>query len=414
MRIILSHPTSNENNRAAAMGLYKAGILSEFHTSVASFPGTIFDKVGRLKPFDIIARRRFDVQLKSVIHTRPWLEIGRNIALKGGFSSFTRHESGIFSVDAVYRDLDKYVSARISKTKKSHFDAVYSYEDGAIFSFREARRNSLKCFYDLPIGYWRSARKLLKPELKRWPEWASTIVNFNDSLEKLASKDEELLLANRIIVASSFTAMTLKDFPGQLAPVSVIPYGFPYVSKDAYEKKQTINKPLKLLFVGGLSQRKGIANLFSAVDKLLPYVNLTVVGRKVTNDCPALNKALSKHTWFPSLPHKEILCLMRTHDLLVFPSLFEGFGLVITEAMSQGTPVITTNRTAGPDLIKNGENGWLVDAGSTLALVEGLIKLLDKPILIKEAGEAAMETARNRSWEVYGRELAEVLQKEQY
>ena len=51
---------------------------------------------------------------------------------------------------------------------------------------------------------------------------------------------------------------------------------------------------------------------------------------------------------------------MREHDVFVFPSLFEGFGLVITESMSQGTPVITTDRTAGPDLIKNDENGWLL------------------------------------------------------
>lgn len=47
------------------------------------------------------------------------------------------------------------------------------------------------------------------------------------------------------------------------------------------------------------------------------------------------------------MPHDQILNLMRTQDVFVFPSLFEGYGLVVAEAMSQGTPVITTSRTCG-------------------------------------------------------------------
>jgi glycosyltransferase involved in cell wall biosynthesis len=49
----------------------------------------------------------------------------------------------------------------------------------------------------------------------------------------------------------------------------------------------------------------------------------------------------------------EVLREMQRHDVLVFPSLFEGFGLVIVEAMSQGLPVITTSHTAGPDIIES-------------------------------------------------------------
>ncbi len=100
---------------------------------------------------------------------------------------------------------------------------------------------------------------------------------------------------------------------------------------------------------------------------------------------------------------------MREHDVFVFPSLFEGFGLVITEAMSQGTPVITTDRTAGPDLIEHGRNGWLIEAGSTPALQAAIEELLHHPQQIASTGKEAMETARQRPWEVYGRELAKAV-----
>jgi glycosyltransferase involved in cell wall biosynthesis len=124
-----------------------------------------------------------------------------------------------------------------------------------------------------------------------------------------------------------------------------------------------------------------------------------------------LNTALNRYKWIPSLPHAEILQLMQQHDVLVFPSLFEGFGLVITEAMSQGTPVITTNRTAGPDLISHGENGWIVEAGSTEALMQNIEGLLSRPEQIVAAGKAAMQAAKNRPWQVYGVELARAVQK---
>jgi glycosyltransferase involved in cell wall biosynthesis len=102
---------------------------------------------------------------------------------------------------------------------------------------------------------------------------------------------------------------------------------------------------------------------------------------------------------------------MRSHDVFVFPSLFEGFGLVITEAMSQGTPVITTDRTAGPDLITHGENGWLIKAGSTESLVNQLEQLVKNPEAIRAAGVHARKTAAARPWSVYGHELAVAIMK---
>lgn len=410
MRVLISHPTGNSFFRAAAKGLADAGMLAGFSTTVASFPGNAFDKLSALGPFSEFKRRKYDAALQPYAKTWPLYELGRLASAKAGFKKLIRHETGLFSVDGVYQNLDKHIADSLNKQQGA--DAVYAYEDGALYTFREAKRLGIPCIYDLPIGYWRSARNLLKLELERWPDWAATLTNFKDSEAKLAKKDEELRLADAIFVASSFTASTLRDFPEKLAPVEVIPYGFPPVGAERVYRKLNGDTPLKLLFVGGLSQRKGIADLFAAVEAIgNDKVELTVVGHKATHNCPALDMALTKHRWIPSLPHQEVLKLMREHDVLVFPSLFEGFGLVITEAMSQGTPVITTDRTAGPDLIRDGENGWLIEAGSTMALQNAIEKLIANPEIIGEIGKAAMETARLRPWEVYGEEFVKAINK---
>ncbi|MGI4776770.1 MAG: glycosyltransferase family 4 protein [Janthinobacterium lividum] len=406
MKLITSHPTGNANVRAVLDGMYDAGILEAYYTAIATFKDTWADKLSGFGPQKELRRRRLDARLQAVTHLSPWREMGRLLLQKAQLSLFKKHEASMFSVDSIYRGIDRKVAFELNRY--SNIDAVYAYEDGALDSFKEAKRLGLQCLYDLPIGYWRAGRRLLEAEAEKWPEWAATLVTFQDSNDKLARKDQELGLADRIFVASSFTAETLKDYPGQTAAVKVVPYGFPDVAGPRQYQLDR-NKPLKLLFVGGLSQRKGIAGMFAAVEHFGKHVELTVVGRKSVDDCAALNAALAKHEWIPSLPHAEILRTMRAHDVLLFPSLFEGFGLVITEAMAQGTPVITTERTAGPDIIEHDRNGWIIRAGHQQELQDAIEKLIKNPRLIAEAGREAMRTAQRRPWHLYGNELAQAI-----
>ncbi len=406
MTLILSHPTGNQFVRAATKGLVKKGRLWRFYTTLAVLPDSFLEKLSRQKAFSVLKRRSYDKELGTLTNTYPWLEMGRLLSAKMKWNRFITPEKGLFSVEAVYENLDRRVASTLPAARESGVSAVYAYEDGAYHTFKRAKMLGIGCHYDLPIGYWKAARDMLGSERERWPEWVQTIQGFQDSEEKLNKKDQELLLADHIYVASSFTAETVRDyFPSILCPIEIIPYGFPPVFETRVYPTQE-GRRLKLLFVGGLSQRKGIADLFAAVRSLEKNIELTVVGRKPNVDCQALDNELARHTWIPTLSHAEVLEQMRNSDVLVFPSLFEGFGMVITEAMSQGTPVITTDRTAGPDFIEHGRNGWLVPAGNPEALRTQIEELLDWPNAIEKNGRAALVTARKRPWSTYGEELA--------
>ena len=402
--ILISHPTGNANTRGAVDGFYKAGILDSFHTCIACFRNTLAYNLCK-GPLRTFRRREFSTFLKSKTHTYPFKEIVRNIAPKLGLREWTAHETGKYCVDAVYHDLDHKVAVYLKKHKEN-IDAVYAYEDGALETFKEAKALNKLCIYDLPIGYWRSMRVLLEQERKKNPDWASTLGGFNDSDAKLRRKDEELALADKIYVASSFTKSTLEAYPGNLPEIEVIPYGFPPVNK-ARAYVNPLNRKIKLLFIGGLSQRKGISYVFEAVKGLENHFELTVVGRGDVDGCNALKEALANINYIPSLPHEDILKLMAGQDVFVFPSLFEGFGLVITEAMSQGTPVITTDRTCGPDIITHGKDGWIVEAGSAKPIKDLLESFIAKPELLQRVGREAMKTAGQRPWSCYEEELGQ-------
>ncbi|WCT13834.1 glycosyltransferase family 4 protein [Mucilaginibacter jinjuensis] len=408
MKLVLSHLTGNANVKNAAYGFAKRGILSEYHVSLAAFPDSLLYSMGSVRMLSEIRRRLHDPILESCTKMWPWFELGRIISLKAGIKSLTQPPKSLFNIHSVVKNFDAHVASQLTRSVKNGANAVYGYEDTVLFTFRRAEQLGMRKLYDLPIGYWRSSIRLLEGEKDRWPDWVSTLGGLNESEEKLERKEEEIALADKIFVASTFTAKTLKDYPGKLPSYEVIPYGFPQVSRER-EYSNSINGPLKILFVGSLSQRKGIADLFAAVDNIGKAVELTIVGSKKHEDCAPLNLALSKHRWISSMSHEGVLELMRKHDVLVFPSLFEGFGLVITEAMSQGTPVITTDRTIGLDFIKDGNNGWLIQAGSTRALQDGIEKLLDDRKSIAEVGFKAMETARQRPWSVYSESIAEAV-----
>ena len=395
--ILFSHATGNANVREAARALNDAGLLSEFWTSICWNRESALNRVLPRFVARELQRRAFSDIGQAQLRCHPWIELCRLAARQLNLSSLTGDETGRFSIDAVYRSLDLRVAQRLQDAP--NFRGVYAYEDGAMASFRAARRLGIKTIYDLPIGYWRCYRELMAEEQTREPEWASTLQGRSDSDEKLQRKDEELSLATDIVVASSFVRGTLQKAGPLQARVSVLPYGAP-AARISRTASNTKNGKLKVLFVGALSQRKGLSYLIKAAKQLGSTTELTLIGRRVS-ECRPLDTALSMHRWIPSIAHGALLEEMSRHDVMVFPSLFEGFGLVILEAMSQGVPVIATPNTAAPDFVSDGDDGFIVPIRDADAIAQRLEMLtLDRDLLAAMSQEAIRKAAAH-SWEHY-------------
>lgn len=402
--ILVSHPTGNANIRNAALAILEAGVLGEFWTSIHWRPGGTLGRVLPLALRNQLARRSFPGLPLERIHTKPLRELGRFAAPRLGLGCLTRHEQGFFSVDAVYRSFDRSVARRVCRIK--NLQAVYTVEDCARDTFQAARERGAHCYYDLPIGYWRAGHAIYREEVEREPEWAATLGGMHDSEAKLHRKDAELAMAGTVIVASSFTRKTLALAPSLVPDVHVIPYGAP---PSVAQPSPVHHGKLRVLFVGSLGQRKGLSYLLSAMQQVGDVAELTLLGRKTTETCVPLNAATKRHRWIPSLSHDEVLEEMARHDVLVFPSLFEGFGLVLLEALSRGLPVITTENTAGPDFVREGENGFIVPIRSSTALAEKLELLAHDRRLLAGMKQAALATARQSAWESYRQRLGELI-----
>jgi glycosyltransferase involved in cell wall biosynthesis len=161
---------------------------------------------------------------------------------------------------------------------------------------------------------------------------------------------QEVHLADKVIVASEFSrSSVLRERPD--ADVVVVPYGFDTPAPVIRPRRPG---PPRLLFVGALSEHKGISVLAQAMRRLeadRSPVHLDVVGGAPgTAPLPDWPGNVTLHG---RAGRGYVSRMFADADYLVLPSISEGFGRVIVEALSHGCGVITTERTAAPDILRD-------------------------------------------------------------
>lgn len=389
MKIIFSHSTGNQNSRSVGLALLNNNLLARFYTTLGIFSDSYLSKIDNAF-FREIKRREYDENLRNKTTFFPKHEVMRLMALKSKSSRLSKYKdsmrmNNLFDI-SISKDFQKYKA-----------NIVYGYPTSSMNTFIKAKNLGIKTIYDLTGCHWRSNNEILLTEKNNNPEWSDTITSLNYSKDFLERCDLELELADHIIVASNFAKNSLDLFPKKLNKVNVIPYGFPEVFENRLYKK---SKKLKILFVGSVNQQKGISYLFDAVKSFKNNIELFIVGSLPINIPKRLEDELKKHNYLGTMPHSEVLEVMRESDLLIFPTLIDAYGMVISEAMSQGTPVITTTSSAGPDLITHGENGWVVNASNSEE-IETIIESLLVNNNVHEIGHNALLKAKSRPWSAY-------------
>jgi glycosyltransferase involved in cell wall biosynthesis len=157
-------------------------------------------------------------------------------------------------------------------------------------------------------------------------------------------------------------------------------------------------------FVGWLLPIKGPAYLLKAMEHIWPdYPNvfLVMVGKgELDVDLRAQALKMNANGKVKFLGWREnIHEIMPIFDLLVLPSLNEGMGRVLVEAMAVGKPVVASEVGGIPDLVKHGETGYLVRPADEKALANGIKKLLNDPEGAKQMGQRGKEYCRQFSLE---------------
>nr|WP_285897205.1 glycosyltransferase family 4 protein [Antarcticibacterium sp. W02-3] len=185
----------------------------------------------------------------------------------------------------------------------------------------------------------------------------------------------------------------------------VSPFGSPEPPNIRVFGNKNFEKPLRILFVGSMGQRKGLGDLFTAMKMLKnENVELVVLGSLLA-PMEFYKSELPNFIYEPCRPHSEVLKLMQTCDIFCLPSIVEGRALVMQEAMSQGLPLIITPNTGGEDLIIENETGFLIPIRRPEAIAEKIMWFVNNRSSAEEMGYKARCWAENYTWKKYSEKI---------
>lgn len=384
--IVVAHPTGSANARMAAAEFERLGLLDSFHV------GLNIDLAHPLiqhLPENVLRhlrRRSYDLP-QAKMRSFPMVE-GTMLALENLPASPARALGRIYRARMMERYFDWRMSQALHGTKAPVF---YGFGGSCLQSARTARKLG-KLVVTEVTAVVDTEHRVLREEAALNPEWASTQILPSDEISKkqVNYQNEVFEVSNVIVSPSAISASYIPDkFQNK---VEIQGYHSDTFAKFAECSHR--GRPLKILFVGALCQRKGLQYLSEALDCTQAGWTLTLVGCDSPTPSKELDALKARSQWFPTLPNFEVRQLMHAHDVLVLPSLSETFGLVVTEALSQGTPVIVSENTGAKDRVIDGENGFVVPVRDAGAIAARLALLQNDRKLLARMSERALAIAR--------------------
>jgi len=287
---------------------------------------------------------------------------------------------------------------------------LHCFDTAAAEVFRIAKLAGVKSVLHACTPTPRFFERILRQEAESHPEMADTFPNRWFSPEQLARRDAEYALADCIVAPSSFVRRTLIEEGIPQEKISFVPLGTDVAKWTVADSRGYSSAQMfRAVFAGTLTQWKGLSYLLDAWKLLrLPKAELLLIGRQI-----------GKGRWFNAYQDLNIRRLGHLHQdelkaqlarshVFVFPSLADGFGMVIPQAMSAGLPVITTPGSCGPDLIEDGVHGKIVPCRDEGALAAAIERLYRHRGLCRQMGVAAREHVRGFTWDRFHRAIADL------
>lgn len=392
-QILLLHPGTQYSHQLAKQ-LYRKDILFKFCSGFILSDNWFFRKVINtiFEPyFKKISNRIIRGLPSNKLVSFPVQELISLNKIKRSNNA----EQSYFKRNLQFQELIKN-----SIIKKS--SAVIGFDTSSWIIINKCRNLSIPFILDVSIAHSNSKNLIYEAIAKQYPTWTNTLELKSQKLLEIEQK--ELENSTHIVVASTFSKNSLIQNGIVDYKISMNPYG---IDLSAFPLKPIFNKTniIRFIFSGLVDARKGIPLLLDVFKQLNSNkAMLSIVGPIQANIEQLIRKnyELENIEIIGKVPHIEMPELIQRHDVFVFPSYFEGFALVILEAMASGLPVITTTATAGPDIIENGIEGFIIEPGDKEGLTAAIQFFIDNPSQIEIMGRAARKKAELYSWDAYG------------
>lgn len=385
--ILVTHP-ARQHSHQLARALFDRGNLYEYWTGVPSAEpetkGPLYRLLVRLSPQPTVGLPARLVR-HNYIAPLTW-------RLAGTVLSQSRAVALRHSADAQF---DAWAARRLPE----YIQAVVCYENAALDTFRAAREQGATTILDAASFHYAQQDAFYEP------------VEPDDAHEKInARKKQEIQYADHILTVSELARESYLNAGVSPDRVTSVPMGADLSSFTPDEDPTADGSgPFTFLFAGHASRRKGVDVLLRASEQLsregLSHRLQFAGGR---------NESLFETTeatvdLLGYLDRPDLAEAFRQADCLVIPSRHDSFGRVVVEGMATGLPALVSEHVGAKELVREGETGWVVPAEDVPALTKQMRWCLEHRDQLRKMSAAAVETAREYSWEAYHSRVVETI-----
>lgn len=284
-------------------------------------------------------------------------------------------------------------------------DICVALSSSALYTIREAKKLGVITIVERASSHIIFQKEILEEEYQKYGIKTKPVYEKSIEKELLEYKEADYISIPSTFVKDTFIKKGISE--NKLIHVS---YG---VSLENFKKVPKKDNVFRVIFCGGLTLRKGIHYLLKAYKELnLKNSELCLIGSISEEIRPFLKEYEGFYKYYGQLPHYELYKYFSNGSIFVLPSIEDGFGYVVPQAMACGLPVICTSNSGSGDVIRKNIDGFIIPIRDVEALKEKILYLFKNPEDCLKMGVNAESYVRNNfSWEHYGQNMIRAYEK---
>lgn len=403
MRVGLFHP-GTQHSWQTALALQTRGRLAWFATTIFHrsdrFPYNAAAKVpGRTgrKLQQELARFRFDSLDPALVRTHGWQEWAERAAARARLRPIARRLNAGGNIA-----FGRWVAGQ---ARRDPVDVLWGFNSSSLEGFSATHGTAR--ILDQTTPDLRAINAVYEELEAGHADWL-TRPGFRHPMSAIERQAGEFALADRIVVGSEYTAASLQAHGGNgvAARTRLLPYCYDAQLFKGLRSPPADDGPVRFLMVGSISASKGAHLALQAIDRFAPRdATLTLVGNM---DLPSARweRFAARVRHVPHLPRAHVPMAMADHHVLLFPSFFEGGGIVLYEALASGLALIQTPRASHA---VNARTGVLLERLHVDTLEAAMRRCVNDRSRLERWRVAAQKRARRFDFGAYAKGVVKVL-----
>lgn len=408
-RVAIAHP-DKQHSFQTATALLQAGVLDKYITTVYDKPGSLTHLCTKLTKG--VFRTKLQAHRSPAIPDDKVIQFDEFLSLILLVLARVDKNKRFYSRLKIYRD--NIFNKKVARyCKKNHISAVISYDVLSAQLYEALEDANTVKILDMSAPYFPEMCEIFEQECKKHPT-----SSLNSLLQTplfrywKAQSEYEINSADAFLVASDFTKRTLTKLGVPESKIYKCAYGLNHQLFNTEDRPKKTSDTLRCVYVGNITEQKGFRYLVEVMKRAKAEaldVDFTIVGAYNPAD-PLIAEAKSLCTFTGHVMPTKLKQILLSSDVMIFPSLADGFGFAVLEAMACGVVPICSQNAGISNIIEHGKNGFIVDAANSSALFQEILLLKNSCTSLRSISENAVSSVQKITWEEYYISISDALQ----